>query len=120
MHKTKVTPSNALNKSIFQYVWGLDTQNIVVLRCNTIGVPLPNGGFRPSPQTGWPDLFVFIGPTKRRKHAVTVCVELKASKGDKMRQSQKEFKRNMDKVGVPYFVVRSLDEFISILDEFIR
>lgn len=113
--KKRTTPATALTKEIVEFCYEFD--HCRVKRCNTIGVPLPGGGFRPSPQTGWPDLFLFIDSTESCLYPRTICIEIKASKGDKQRDSQIEFERDVTAVGVEYYIIRSFAEFEKLWKE---
>lgn len=111
----RVTPATALTKQIVEFCFQFD--HCTVKRCNTIGVPLPGGGMRPSPQRGWPDLFLFVDSTESCLYPRTVCIEIKASKGDKQRESQIEFERDVTSVGVQYYLIHSFEEFQELWQE---
>ena len=60
---------------------------------------------------GMPDLLVWI------KGGPCVSIELKQRKG-KQRDEQMAFQSELTRVGHPYWIVRSLDEFIDVLKRY--
>lgn len=85
----------------------------------------PNGGKRNAIEAakfkqmgvraGFPDLILLV-PNK----FYTFCgIELKAKNG-RQSEHQKEYQREFERIGAKYVVVRSLDEFISIIDEYMK
>lgn len=73
-----------------------------MFRMNVIGTPLPDGGFRPSPNRGIADIFVQL---MVYGIPVGVWLEVKSSRG-KMSEAQRDFSK---KVGM-YYVVRSIED----------
>lgn len=65
-------------------------------------------------RAGFPD-FIFLLPTKAAPY---LCIELKTTKG-KQSDSQKEYQRMVESVGGKYVVIRSLEEFINTVNDYI-
>lgn len=65
-------------------------------------------------RAGFPD-FVFMLPTKVAPY---LCLELKTDKG-KQSDSQREYQRQVEAVGGKYVVIRSLEQFITAINEYI-
>lgn len=85
----------------------------------------PNGGKRNAAEAakfkemgtraGFPDL-IFLKPSKSFNF---LAIELKTANG-RQSEHQKEYQREFERIGAKYVVVRSLDEFISIIDEYMK
>ncbi len=76
---------------------------------------------------GVPDLLLFLPswyPEKGKDDATVWClvhglgIEMKSEKG-KVRQSQKDFKKMFEAAGYRYEIVRSLDEFKTLIKSYI-
>ena len=89
-----------IQKAILQ--WGALQEGIQMFRMNVVGVPLPGGGFRPSPNRGIADIYVQLIVYGI---PVGLWLEVKSSRG-KMSKAQKVFS---EKVGL-YYVVRSIED----------
>lgn len=66
-------------------------------------------------RAGFPD-FIFLLPTKVAPY---LCVELKTAKG-KQSDSQKQYQQLVEQHGGKYVVVRSLDEFIKTIKQYVN
>lgn len=108
-----------LQKSIIRY-WDLKYPNMKLrLVC------VPNGGKRNAVEAaklkqmgvraGFPDLILLI----QNIHHPFMGIELKAEKG-RQSEHQKDYQNEFERIGAKYVVVRSLDEFIKVTDEYIK
>jgi hypothetical protein len=80
--------------AILQY---LSLKRIFAFRVNNMGVPLPNGGFRPSPNLGVPDIIGII-PQKGKLWGIPLFIEVKSSTG-KTSDNQEAFLLRADEAG---------------------
>ena len=80
-----------------------------MFRMNVVGVPLPGGGFRPSPNRGIADIYVQL---MVYGIPVGLWLEVKSNRG-RLSKSQQEFK---SKVHL-YYVVRSIDDASASIDD---
>ena len=84
----------------------------------------PNGGYRTAyegkafksmgTRAGFPDL-IFLLP--RGKHPF-LCIEFKGDKG-RQTESQKAYQQAVESVGARYEVVRTAEEFIKVINEYL-
>jgi len=98
---------SSIQKAILQ--WGAYQDGIQMFRMNVIGTPLPDGGFRPSPQRGVADLYcqlMVLGIP------VGVWLEVKSRNG-RLSKHQKDF----EKLVPLYYVVRSIDDAAAAIDD---
>lgn len=110
---------DSLQKSIIQY-WDLKYPKMKRrLAC------VPNGGFRNKIEAaklkqmgvraGFPDLILLV-PNR----FYPFCgIELKVAKGSQS-EHQKEYQKEFESIGAKYVVVRSLDEFIKVTDDYLK
>ena len=85
----------------------------------------PNGGFRHTKEAarfkdmgvraGFPDLVLFV---KRHGYGA-LCIELKVGK-NKQTDHQKEYQALLEQQGYRYEVVRSFDEFVELINEYLK
>ena len=85
----------------------------------------PNGGYRNSiegalfkamgTRAGFPDL-ILLEPHGGHPF---LAIEMKSGKG-RQTEYQKQYEAILKKVGAEYFVVRSLDEFIKIINDYLK
>ena len=80
-----------------------------MFRMNVIGVPLPDGGFRPSPQRGVADIYVQLMVLGI---PVGVWLEVKSKTG-RLSKHQKEF----EKLVPLYYVCRSIEDAAHAIDD---
>lgn len=66
-------------------------------------------------RAGFPDL-IFMQPNR---HFPYLALELKTAKG-RLSESQKEYQKAVENAGGCYAVIRSLDEFINTINEYIN
>lgn len=66
-------------------------------------------------RAGFPDLVLLI-PNKDHPF---LAIELKAGKNDQQ-ESQKDYEREFGKIGAKYVVVRSIGEFIKVVNEYLN
>ena len=110
---------NQLQKSIIQY-WDLKYP-----KWKKRLVHAPNGGKRNAIEAakfkkmgvraGFPDLILLI-PNK----FYPFCgIELKIKTG-RQSESQKAYQKEFESIGAKYVVVRSLDEFIKVVNEYLK
>lgn len=65
-------------------------------------------------RAGFPD-FIFLHPNKYNSY---LAIELKSAKG-RQTEHQKEYQEAVERSGGKYALVRSLDEFISVMTDYI-
>ena len=102
-----------IQKAILQ--WG-GYKRILMHRINVIGTPLHKDGltvYRPSTNRGMADIHatVLVG-----KIPVSVWLEVKTKKG-KLSANQKAFQESVEAAGGFYYVVRSIEDVESAVDE---
>ena len=87
----------------------------------------PNGGFRDAREAarfkkmgtlaGFPDLIILCPSNEEFSHAL--FIELKSAKGLQT-QSQKEFQQKVITFGYAYRIIRSLDEFMELVNRYLK
>jgi hypothetical protein len=98
---------SSIQKAILQ--WGEYQEGIQMFRMNVIGTPLPDGGFRPSPQRGVADLYVQLMVLGI---PVGVWLEVKSKTG-RLSKHQKDF----GKLVPLYYVCRSIDDAAHAIED---
>jgi len=93
-----------------QILTWLKLNGIFAFRVNTMGVPLPNGKFRPSPMKGIPDI-IGVLPGGR-----ALFIEVKRP-GGKTSKEQDEFLAVADIAGAEVLVAESLEYVIRNLTD---
>lgn len=98
-----------IQKSILAW---LHLNRVFAYRTNNIGVPLKNGGFRPSPVKGLPDICGVLPGGK------ALYVEVKRP-GNALSENQELFINNAEKAGALCIVAYSLDYVINTLTPYL-
>ena len=105
-----MSQTNDTTNSILKFLF---EKRIFAWRQNTAGIPLPQGGFRPSGKTGLPDIFAIVPPEGK-----FLGIEVKTTK-DRLRPAQEGFIANAAKMGATVLVVKSYEDFLSQFDKYI-
>jgi len=109
MASRKLPRESEIQRSILQY---LRLKKLPCWRMNVLGIPLPNGGFRPNVEMqGVADIHVIV---KQKGIGVSAWLEVKRPKG-KQSDKQKEFQETVEKAGGLYAVVNSVDDVVEWL-----
>ena len=98
---------SSIQKAILE--WGAYQEGVSMFRMNVIGTPLPDGGFRPSPQRGVADLYCQLMVSGI---PVGVWLEVKSKTG-RLSKHQKEF----EKLVPLYYVCRSIEDAAAAIDD---
>jgi hypothetical protein len=101
------------NKITNQIKYYLFTKGIFSWRQNTLPIPLPNGGFRPTAKTGISDIIAILPPRGR-----FLGIEIKTGR-DRLRPEQLGFKANVERMGGIYMEVKNFEDFKIALDKFL-
>ena len=112
--KMKLKLSEAqIQRQCLQY---LTLKKIFHWRNNTIGIPVHVDGkfsrYRKVYKKGLPDI-IYV------KDGLVVAIEVKTEKG-KQSPDQKKFEKDMWRADGSYFIVRSLDDLIAVLNNFCK
>lgn len=98
--------AQSLSRTVTNY---LTLHGFFCWKGGTAAVRLAEGRFARFGQVGGGDLYAI-------RAGQLLCLELKASKGDRVRPEQAEFGRQIISHGGRYLVVRSLDDVIAMLE----
>ena len=93
-------------------LYHLRLRGVYCIRVNQGAFKVRNGKgyFRATDRVGVSDILAFPGDGR------VVCLEVKAAKG-RQTDNQRAFQADMDSVGVPYHIVRSVDEALQAVGE---
>jgi len=110
MRARSLTASEAnIQQSIMS--WGAWQEGVSMFRINVIGVPLGDGRFRPSPNSGMADIHATVFT-----EGISVGVWLEVKKpGGKQSSTQKEFERKVKEQKGWYFIVRSIEDVQQVI-----
>lgn len=98
-------PEARVNQAIKEW---LTLHRVFFFRVNTMGTPLPGGGFRPASTRGISD-FICILPGGK------FCgLEAKSDVG-RQSEDQKRFQEAVENAGGRYFIIRSVDDLEAFL-----
>lgn len=97
-----------IQSSIIKYL--STVRDIYFWRQNSMGVPLPKGGFRKAPTSGVSDIVLLY-------KGLAYFLEIKRDEHSEIRDSQIEFKKNVEMAGAKYYIVWSVDMVAKIIDE---
>jgi hypothetical protein len=89
-------------------------RGIACWRINVIGIPTPDGGFRANhDMVGMADIHCI---PRVNGVGASVWLEIKAP-GKKQTPHQKTFEERVLRAGGYYFVIRTVDEIVAVLDK---
>lgn len=97
--------ANQVTSAIIEYI---QLTGNAAHRINVIGVPLPGGKFRPSPNRGVADIIACIDGRY-------VGIEVKIGR-DKQSVYQKKYQEDIESSGGIYFICSSLSNFIELFE----
>lgn len=95
-----------LQKSCIDY---LGYKGIFSYKINNVGIKKPDGSYIPSQTKGLPDLVI-------HRNGRVEYIEFKSEKG-RLSEWQEVFRKQCEKDGIVYNVIRSLDELIKIMED---
>jgi hypothetical protein len=109
-------PRNLLNPSEGQIQasilsWGQWQNGVQMFRINVIGVPLKDGGFRPSSNVGMADIHMSV---MTEGINIGVWLEVK-QKGKHQSKTQKVFEKRVKEQNGWYFIVRSIEDVQEVV-----
>ena len=96
-----------IQRAILDYLQLLENQGkCFCFRSGAGAVKLDNGRYFKTGRPGISDITIFVPDGKY------ICAEIKTPKG-KQSDSQKKFEKQIKKLGGQYWLIRSVDEFIT-------
>lgn len=99
-----MTQTNETTRQIINFLF---YNEVFCWRQNTTGIPLANGGFRPTSKKGLPDIVAILKP-----YGTFVAIEIKIGK-DRLRDEQFGFLENVKRMGGQALIVNSFEDFKS-------
>ncbi len=93
--------------------WGGYQEGVQMWRINVIGVPLKDGGYRPSTNPGMADIHLTV---QMFGIPVSAWLEVKSHRG-RQSKPQKAFEKTVKRRGGYYFIVRSIEDVMEAIQQ---